>query len=353
MKLRFLFLCVLSLYGCRNDPAGPGDPPVVPPVAKGVYILNEGDFNSVNDARLTLFDIERDSVFFDVFESANSGAHLGTVGDDMKFYNGRAYIVLSRSQNLVVMNLSNNRKEAEVFFPGSSVHDLLIDSVGNRLYLTRLFSQSVLVLNLSTLDILDTIMVGSSPQGMALANKKLFVCNSGYGSDSTLSVINTTTNDVITTLDVGDGPTQAAVAADGKVWVACTGNAFSAPPTTGTIFIIDPQTNSKVDSLLFTENLWGTISIGSDGYAYVIGVTPGSFYGGPVHRVSVATKSIATNFISGTYYGLAFEDVAREIYTADVKNFSGNGEARIYTNAGALRKSFAAQKGPAVFCFKR
>ncbi|MBI5471207.1 MAG: YncE family protein [Ignavibacteriae bacterium] len=353
MRFTVLPLVLLVLVGCRNDPAGPNNGQNSRPIERGVYVLNEGDFNTPNDARLSALDIDRDIVVTDLFESGNAGAHLGTVGDDMKFHNGRAYIVMSRSQNLVVMNLSTLAKEAEVFFPGSAVHDLLIDSVGNRLFLTRLFSSSVFVLNLSTLTVIDSISVGSNPQGMALANGKLFVCNSGYGSDKTVSVVSTGTNDVITTLTVGDGPTQAALASDGKIWVACTGNAFATPPTTGSIFMVDPVTNTKVDSLLFSENLWGTISIGSDGYAYVLGVTSGNFYGGPVHRISTLTKIIITNFISGTYYGLAFDNVVREIYVADVKNFSGNGEAKIYTSAGALRKTFAAQKGPAVFCFKR
>jgi hypothetical protein len=99
--------------------------------------------------------------------------------------------------------------------------------------------------------------------------------------------------------------------------------------------------------------LWGPISISSDGYAYLLGVTVGSFYGGPVHRIATGSRTVVPNFISGTYYGLGYDDVAREVYVSDVREFSGDGIVKIYTSAGALRKTFTAQTGPAVFGFRR
>lgn len=346
-------LLLLVLAGCKNDPVIPPDGLIVPRVVKAVYVLNEGDFSDPTGARLTVYDVEKDTVYRDVFEAANNGTHLGNVGDDMKFYNGKAYIVMSGSRNLIVMNLSTHRKELEVSFPGSAVHDLLIDSVRSRLYVTRLFSSSVYVLNLSSLALIDSITVGANPQGMALSGNKVFICNSGYGSDSTVTVVDATTLRAVATIPLADGPTSAAIASDGNVWVVCTGNAFAPVPTKGKIFILDPTTLTKTDSIAFTENLWGSLVVSQDGYAYVLGTTSGSFFGGPVHRVSVSSKTVAFNFIAGTYYGLAYDDVAREIYVSDVREFSGNGEVKIYTNAGALRKTFFAQKGPAVFGFKR
>lgn len=355
MKIRYIVICLALAFGsgCKKDPAGPETPGSIPNSAKAVYVLNEGDFGDPAGARLTVLDVDKDSVYYDVFEGANSGAHLGNVGDDMKFHNGKAYFVLSGSSNLIVMNLANNVKEAEVFFPGSAVHDLLIDSVRNKIFVTRLFSNSVYVLNLATLAIIDSIAVGSNPLGMALANGRVFICNSGFGSDSTVTVADAGSHAVVATLLLSHGPSGAVLASDGRIWIACTGNQFSTPPTNGRVYLVDPATNVKVDSILFTENLFGGIAAGADGYVYILGVSPGSFSGGPVHRISVATRGVTMGFVPGTYYGLAFDDVAREIYVGDAKNFAGNGDVKIYTNAGALRKSFLAQKAPAVFGFKR
>ncbi len=355
MKLFFLSsaLVCLMLAGCKKDPAGPSGSGDVPANVKGVYVLNEGDFSDPVGARLTLYDVVKDSVYRDVYEAANGNTPLGNLGDDMKIHNGKGYIVMSGSQNLIVINLSTHVKEGEAVFPGSAVHDILIDSVNSRIYVTRLFSRSVYVLNLLTLTVVDSIAVGANPQGMVISRGRLFVCNSGYGSDSTVSVIDLSVNRVIASVTTPHGPTNAAVAPDGKVWVACTGNAFGTPATAGAVVVIDPVANSVTSTIPFGENLWGVISIGADGFAYIIGSTPSSFFGGPVHRISLSSRTVISGFIPGTYYGLGYDDVAREIYVSDVKNFSGNGDVKIYTNAGALRKTFSAQKGPAVFAFRR
>lgn len=353
MNTRLLpMILVVSLVSCRNEPSTFSSivPQPLPPV-KAVYVLNEGNFGDPTGARLTVYDTDRDSLYHDVYETGNGGSHLGSVGDDMQFYNGRAYFVMSGSQNIVVMNLAAKRKEREAFFPGSAVHDLLIDSTRNKLFVTRLFSSSVFVLNLTSLAIIDTIGVGSNPQGMALVGNKLFVCNSGYGNDSTVTIIDASTNRVTGTLTLAKGPSSAAVASDGKLWVACTGNAFATPPVNGKLFVIDPALGAKVDSLAFNEDLYGSITIGADGYAYVIGSSAG--FGGAVHRVFTANKAVTLNFISGEYYGLAFDDERREIYLTNVRNFANDGEVKIYTTSGALRKSFAAQKGPSVVGFVR
>jgi hypothetical protein len=36
-----------------------------------------------------------------------------------------------------------------------------------------------------------------------------------------------------------------------------------------------------------------------------------------------------------------------------VKNFTSNGEVRIFRTDGSLKKSFVAQRGPGAFAFKR
>ena len=348
-----LVFALFLVASCRDNPSSPPNENPAPALVKAVYVLNEGDFNDPSGARLTIYDVERDSVYRDVYEGSNGGSHLGNIGDDMRLYNGKAYIVMSGSSNLVVVNLSDNRKVSEMTFPGSSVHDLLIDSLRGRLYLTRLFSSSVYVVDLNSLLVIDSIMVGANPQGMVLSDNRIFVCNSGYGGDNTVTVIDAITSTAIAIITVSDGPTGAALAPDGKLWVVCSGNAFGSVPTLGKVFIVNPITYVKEDSISFNENLWGSIAISSDGYAYLLGTTTGSFYGGPVHRVSVSSKAISMNFVNGTYYGLGYDEVARELYISDVNQFSGNGDVRIYTAGGALRKTFAVQKGPAVFGFKR
>jgi hypothetical protein len=300
-----------------------------------------------------LYDLDRDTVYTDVYEAANNNAHLGSVGDDMRIVNGKGYIVMSGSENLNVIGLNNQMLLQTTNFPGAAPHDLLIDTGRDRAFVTRLYRSSVLVLNLSSLAVIDSISVGDNPQGLIVNGNNLFVCNSGYGLSKTVSVVDVNTDTVKKTLMLADGPTGAAIASDGRLWVTCTGNASGTPPTRGKVFVINTLTLAVEDSITFAENLWGSIVMGVDGYAYVLGVASGSFYGGPLHRISLTTRSVSLRFINGVFYGMAVDDISGDIYLADAKEFSTNGEVLIYTKEGTLKKRFAAQRGPSVITFKR
>jgi YVTN family beta-propeller protein len=230
---------------------------------------------------------------------------------------------------------------------------MLIDSTRNVIYISRLYKSSIMILNLQTLATLDSIGVGANPQQMALAGGRLYVCNSGYGADNRVTVINPDTRAVVTNVRVGDGPTGIVLGPDGKLWVACTGNAFGIPASSGSIHLINPSTNVRMDSITFTDPLWGDLVAGANGYVYALGTTSGSYYGGPVHRIAVSSLVVSGAFIAGTYYGIGIDDATGDLYLGDAKSFAAPGEVRMYTADGALKKTFTAERGPTLFMFKR
>ena len=340
----FIILACFS-FACRDNPPGPqqGTPP--PPVTKAVYVLNEGAFSYANGARLCIYDIMRDSVYRDVYESANNGSHLGGGGDDIKLYRGRAYILMSNSENLAVISLETHRLLQSTTLPGSTPHDVVIDSVRNRAYISRLYLGSIFVVDINTLTVIDSISVGLNPQGMVIVNGELFVCNSGFGVSRTVSVVDLNTDTVKASINVGEGPTNAAVAPDGKIWIASTGISFPPPTTPGSVFVIDQSTRSVVDSIPFSENLNGTISMGRDGYAYVVG-------GAGVHRIHLSSRSVTLNFIPGSFYALAVEQVSGDIYVTDARTFTVDGDLYIFSDGGVQKKKRLVQKIPGAIAFK-
>ena len=353
MRISFLLAPVVSTLlaaACADDPSSPTPDPV-PPATKAVYILNEGQYGDPAGARLSLYDVDRDTLYADVYESANGGAHLGSLGDDIVVRGDRAYVVMSGSHDLKIIGTADHRLLQSATYPGTDPHDVVISTDGTRMYLTMLFSDSVLSIDPATLAVRRGIRVGPNPQGMALAGLRLFVCNSGFGASRTVSVINTESEELLKTIELSDGPTGVAFAPDGSVWVTCTGNAYLGVPSTGRVFVIDGSTLTVRDSVVFPDQLFGPIALGEDGYAYVLGVTPGSYYGGPVHRISMSTRQVTMNYVSGTYYALASEPGTANLYLADAKNFTGAGEIRILTPAGTVHRTFSAQRGPGKFAF--
>jgi len=347
-----LLPALLFLSACEGDPTVPipGDP--IGQVVNGIYVLSEGNFGDPEGARLSLYDLDRDTVYGDVFERSNNGMHLGSLGDDIKISDGKLYVLMSGSENLSIVSTSDHGLLQSATYSGAVPHDLLIDPARGRIYMTMLFSGSILGVDLFTLQPVDTFLVGSNPQGVLLLNDRLFVCNTGFGSDKTVSIINLPGDSVESTLTLSDGPTGIVQGPDGRVWVSCTGNSFGAPPTTGAVYMLNPFSLAIEDSIMFLENLWGAIAVGNDGSVYLLGATTGSFYGGPVHRLAPGTYAVTLNYIDGTFYGMAVDPSTGNLHVTDVRNLAGEGEVQVFDMSATLVASFPASRGPAAFAFK-
>jgi len=342
-----------GLTSCTKDPSGPDDSTGGVPAAKGVYVLHEGNYGDPSGARLALYDLALDTVYTDVCEKANQGLHLGSTGDDMVLFRDKLYVLMSGSENLVVLGLPDHRVVQSAYYPGWVPHAMVLDSVRGRIYVTRLFKNSVMALDLATLVVLDSVGVDANPQEMALVGDNLYVCNSGYGAANTVSVLSPSPLTVRGSLRVGAGPTGIVRAGDGALWVACTGNAYATPALPGSVFKIDPASRTVQDSILFTDALWGSIAAGNDGAVYVLGVSAGSFYGGPVHRIQTSSKAVLQSAIAGTFYALAVDQASGDLYCADAKSFTSLGEVRSYSSSLVPKKVKQVERGPAVFAFAR
>lgn len=351
LSMRALIVSLLVGGACRDNPASPPETgSILPVIGNAVYVLNEGNYSDPTGARLSVYDVDRDTVYKDVFELANNGQHLGSTGDDLKLYRGKAYILMSHSENIDVISLQTHQLLRSATFPGSIPREMLIDSVRNKLYVSRTNSGAVYVLDPSTLGIMNSITVGNNPLGMAMSGNHLFVCNSGYGLDRTVSVIDVNADTVTATLQLSDGPSSAAVSPDGRVWVACSGNQFGTPPTNGKIFIIDSTSLALEDSIVFPESIWGTIAMGANGYAYTTAAA--GFYGGPLDRISLTSLGVEHNFIPDTAYAMAVDGETGDVYVANASDFNGDGVIRVYSSSGVLRKEFVAERGPGAIAFK-
>lgn len=354
MKYCALCLAMAMLYlSCTKDPSGPDDGNTIVPAAKGVYVLHEGNYGDPSGARLALYDIANDTVYTDVVEGANQGAHLGSTGDDMALFRDKLYVLMSGSENIVVLDRKTHQVLLTAYFPGWVPHAMVIDSVRSRLYVTRLYLNSVIALDLSTLAVIDSMSVGANPQEMLLTGDELYVCNSGYGAENTVSVLGVSPFQIRATIRVGAGPTGIARASDGSLWVACTGNPYGMPVLPGAIYKLNASTHSAQDSVVFTESLWGAISVGTDGAAYFLGVTPGSYYGGPLHRLQLSTLTVTRDVVAGTFYALSIDPASGDTYLADAKSFVSQGEVRSYTASLVHKRTVEVQRGPSVFAFSR
>jgi YVTN family beta-propeller protein len=85
---------------------------------------------------------------------------------------------------------------------------------------------------------MTSVRVGNGPRSVAVSPSAVWASNF---HDNTVSRIDPTTRKVVATIPVGEGPDNAAIAADGTVFVPNV--------TAGTVSRIDPATNKVVDTL--------------------------------------------------------------------------------------------------------
>jgi hypothetical protein len=133
---------------------------------------------------------------------------------------------------------------------------------------------------------IDTTSVGANPQGLLLFDDHLFVCNSGYGQDRTVSVINVISGAVDTTLTVRDQP---IIVAGWKIWVSCKGYEFGARNIEA---VYDQPLTSALEDSIFFQNLLGSIAAGTDGSILSSGFLLAALWWSR-YRITAATLSLS------------------------------------------------------------
>ncbi len=338
------------LVGCRmNDPIAPVQEN--PVVIKGVYILNEGGFTKSN-ASLTVYVPDSNTVYPDVFSAANNRS-LGDVANDIVIHNNKAYIVVNNSHKIEIISTETHKSLGTIQVPGNSPFKIVIlnDSKG---YFTNLYKNSVTAFNPTSYAIIkENIPVGLNPQGITAANGKIFVCNSGYGFDSTVSVIDPNIDTVVATIKVGKSPADISVDSDGEIIVLCNGYSDfsnSSNDTPGSIFIIDPKSYTVTSTILLPLATYGhpnELAISNKGYGFTV-VNSG------ILKFDTKSNSIISSlFISKTSYSIAVDNVSERIYLGDARDFASNGKIYVYEKNAVLKDSITTGIIPGTIIFKQ
>jgi DNA-binding beta-propeller fold protein YncE len=331
----------LLIAGCKQNPTSPAAP-TNPSVSHAVYILSQGNYGS-DEAALSVYDESSGVVYNNLFEAANNGEHLGDVGQDIKLSGGNMYLTMDASQGLFELRQTDHKllRKADPSHIATP-YDLLVDSIDNRLFVGDLYANSVVAFSLDSLKYLQTIQVTDNPQGMVLADGKVYVC------DSIVTVFTASTGHVLRTLTGGTMPVNAALSAAGEVLICYAGVDSSDP---GELLGFDPFADTLTRSIVFPGALAGSIAVDNLDYAYVVGVTPDSYAGGPIHKINLANNEVQLNLIAGTYYTVAFNPYTGELVITNVENFEGNGTVSIASATGTLKKTFTAGIIPGAIAF--
>ena len=343
-QLLLLISCAIIFFGCsKNNPTAP---PIVPPEAKGVYILNEGNFNR-NNSTLTYYVPDSNKVYDNIFESVNQ-KKLGDTGNSITIYNGKAYIVVNGSNRIEIVDTKTQKSMGAITCPdGASPRHIVFTDAG-KAFISNLYDNSVSEADVTANTITGKISVGTNPEEMFAAGDYLYVTNSGFGKGRTVSVINVNMKAVVKTLTVGDNPIHIRRWNTTTAVVLCGGDIgnFSDPndDTPGKIFFINLANESISDSMTVGGHPF-KIAIDDNNNLFTIGSKG-------VMRMNLLTKTILSDsFIAGNFYSVAYDAQRKQLYATDPKDYVQPGTVSIFDLNGALLRSFGAGVNPGWISF--
>jgi len=333
-RLRILaiisILFVLFINSCEKDPTSVEKNQLPEPALKGIFITNEGSFSAAN-ASLSYFNSDSGVMYSNIFNSVN-GTDLGSIANSITIYDTLVFIVVNNSDKIEVISVNSFNRIATINLPvGSSPRNFVVvnDSKG---YVTNLYTNNCSIINLDTYQATGSIPTGTNPEGLVIANSKLYVANSGFGAGNTISVISISTDQLVDSIGVGDNPIAMEKDEFGNVYVLCSGGYgnWNDPndDTPGGVWKINSASDSVVDSLIVQSHP-SRICLNEDNHGYFI--NNNNIFEFNYLSMQAVDSSLAT----GNFYGLNYDPVSQKIYALDPKDyFSQNGEMIIFDKSG-------------------
>lgn len=346
-----------------------------------LYILNEGQMG-MNNASIDFYSFDDGTYFTDAFTAANPDVALGLgdTGNDIAVHDGKLWAVLNGSGIVEVMDAYTMDHIASIAVPGC--RDIAFG--GDYAYVTSWAGAyyggedrlgAVYRLDTGTLKVKDRTDAGYQPEGIAVADGKIYVANSGgiAGSsggsyDNRLIVMDEASFTAEKEVQVADNIQDIVADGNGKLWISSPGDYSTVHSG---IYVYDPETGlvTVPGASEDAEDSGGTGNAGgirvssmtySDGKLWVLGnenewdFTPGS---GQyiLYTVDCATMQVSEHRLQETGaaaakvpYGVWVSSGTR-IFIADAGDYINPGTVYMLDSGLGLMQSFSAGVIPGHF----
>jgi YVTN family beta-propeller protein len=312
----------------------------------GVFIVNEGTFNS-NNGSISFLNFDTDSVYNDIFFQANARA-LGDVVQSMYFVDNKAYIVVNNSNKVEVTDAVTLESKGVIEGVNSPRYFIAKDGYA---YISCWGDNSVKVISLETNSVISSISVSCGPEKMCIVSDKLYIANTGgWATDSVISVVDLSTNEVIKNIEVKYTPSDLVVDNQNNIWVLCFGKVIygSEDPypiieeSASKIYLIDTERDSVIEeTTLFEHEHPAQLEINSEGDLLFGG---GYAFNGiyRFHPDDLTFSMIINEFA----YGLNIDSTTDDIYITLSPSYTTAGTLKRYDQGGNLLGRYECGIGP-------
>ncbi|MGU3374149.1 YncE family protein [Chryseobacterium sp. M5A1_1a] len=372
LNICFIFFALISLVACRTDEivipmeVVEGLAPVENTAIKGFYVLNEGNMGS-NKCTLDFFDYTKGTYYRNIYAEINPNVlkELGDVGNDIKIYGGKLYIVVNVSNTIEVLDAKTAKRIKSIhlqncryltFNNGKAYASSYVGPVDINPNAPK---GKVVEIDTTSLAIQREVTVGYQPEEMEIVGNQLFVANSGGymvpNYDRTVSVIDLNNFTETKKIDVAINLHRLKKDNYGDLYVSSRGDYYNVPSN---LYLIDAATGAiKKDFHLAVNEM--TI-VNDKLYFY------GNEFNYNTHTykktfgiIDVKTEQIISNKIVDadyeaiikTPYGIAVNPITEDIYITDARNYVSMGYVYCFDKNGHFKWKTEGGNIPAHFAF--
>lgn len=347
---------IFGLLGC--DLLGSNSESEV--VTSGVYVANAGGFGNGNSS-VTIYDPTTKQTQ----NVPSSGAGFSSYIQSLQVTADQFYLLFGETNRVGVFEMESTEQVGQISTVRNPRYMATIENTG---YVTGQeygpdASPKLYQADLSTHELLDSVEVGGTPEGVAVRNTRVYVALGGQ--DGSVAIVDPSTMTVQQKLPVDcDAPRSLALDQQDELLVFCAGSTIYnenfevVDRTDGAIRVVDVSTNEittkiPLDTMLTSASQGQRVSYVSEtdeAFAVLADQT--------VLRFDASTNQIADEFsASGDPIGaIAYDVGTQRVYlgrTAPSNRFSANGTVTIHNRNGAQTGSFEAGVAPTYIDFRQ
>lgn len=343
MKITRLFLFgvlgAFLLNSCSSDDEVIEESIVEGGYADGFFVLNEGGTGTVTFVSNDLETVEQE-----IYAAVNEGDDIGQYAQSMFFTEEHAFIISNGSNLITVVDRNTfelaGKIESGFEAPryGAVVNDKAY--VTNHAAWDTNQDDYIAVIDLETLEVEETIIMGDYAENIIEENGLLYVQNAAYGTGNKVSVINPATNAVEQTIEVNGGLNSIEIE-NNKLYALSPGE----------LAVVNLISNETESEIIFPEDLTGAanLEVENGSIYYTIGNSVYTIETDATTAAEDALIEYSSESDYGVMYGFDVED--GRIYIADGGDFNSNSFVEIYTTEGQLLSNITVGVGPNGFYF--
>jgi hypothetical protein len=327
------FLLAFYVTSCQKDlPAKLTD-------SRGVYIVNEGNFNFGN-AEVSGYNPTTKDVENNLFKSAN-GFSLGDVAQSMFIKDTLGFVVVNNSQKIEVVSLPSFKKISTIFINGSSPRYLLPinDSIA---YVTELYANKIHVINFSKGEIVTEISIPQYTEQLVKVGSEVFVqgkkIQTNTNARGAVFKLNAISHTLVDTKYFNGDVTGLVKDNQNRIWVSVGENTSTADIAALHCF----NTNFLVQKT-FAVNVPGQSiqHLQTNGLGNVLYFTQGDMFQMNVDAAALPTTPLISKG-NKNIYAVGINPKTDEVYISDALDYVQSSRIYHYEKTGTLVHSFTA-----------